>query len=698
MNVFELMGIIAINNTEANNRIDDTNNRAGALAKGFKAAGRVAGTMGKAIVTGVGAGAVAVGALMKSSTQAFAEYEQLWGGAQVLYKEGSDRIKGYADEAFKNAGMSANDYLSTANSWAGTLSKSLKGDTVAAADAANMAITDMSDNANRTGADITRIKEAYASFARGEFKLLDNLGLGYQGSRKEMQKLLKDAQKIKKAQGENVKYSINSFADIIEAIHVVQEEMGITGATAEEASGTITGSMAAAGAAWENLMIGIASGNQDLTQLIGNFVEYGTHVVRNVTKLLPSMVQGVRGLIDGIAPEIPGIVQEIFPALLDGAIALIGGLAQALPGLLAVLGDTLSNVWTNNVWPAIQDFFKIKFGVELPDWSVISKNITEGINSIFPNIQSALENTSSFLADVGTLLDGIGTWISENKTLVTGFLGAAAIALLMVNAPLVIMIGTLALVAANWDTIKAAIDAAITAMDDFFNKKVPDWWDTNVVQPAIAGWVSIMEWIDNAIATAESFFTKIIPPEFQTLISGVVEGWNSIRDAVNNAYNAVLGFFGLGASDTKGAIANAAANNLFQGPPLPSSGVGLGAASAAGVSFKELLSGGGGGGNKVKKNAKGAIFSRSTIFDTRLGLQEVGEAGPEAVAPISVLRQYVREEVAAVNNENARQMQGMREDFRQFMGELPDMLAASFASMKFDVNNREFARLVKAVT
>lgn len=672
MNVFELMGIIAINNTEANNRIDDTNNRAGILARGFKSVGRVAGTMGKAIVTGVGAGAVAVGALMKSSTQAFAEYEQLWGGAQVLYKEGSDRIKGYADEAFKNAGMSANDYLSTANSWAGTLSKSLKGDTVAAADAANMAITDMSDNANRTGADITRIKEAYASFARGEFKLLDNLGLGYQGSRKEMQKLLKDAQKIKKAQGENVKYSINSFADIIEAIHVVQEEMGITGATAEEASGTITGSMAAAGAAWENLMIGIASGNQDLTQLIGNFVEYGTHVVRNVTKLLPNMVQGVRDLINGIAPEIPAIVQEIFPALLDGAIALIGGLAQALPGLLAVLGDTLSMIWANNVWPAIQDFFKIQFGVELPDWSVIGPQLTEGVSGVMENLGTACENISKFFTD-------IGNWVSQNKSLVTGFLGAVAIALLAINAPLTLMGIALLLVAANWDTIKTAVDKAITAVGDFFNKKVPEWWESTVVQPVKEAWEGVKTWIDNTITSVENFFTQKIPAGFNQFIQGIIDGWDKVTGAIGSAIEAINSFFGLGASDTKGAIANAAANNLFQGPPLPPSDVGLGAASAAGVSIKKLLSGIDG------SHASGLNY---VPYDNYVANLHKGEA---------VLTRAEADMWRGGGN-NAQSIATLAGRMEELVDNLPDMLVAAFASMKFDVNNREFARLVKAVT
>lgn len=674
------MGIIAINNTEANNRIDDTNNRAGILAKGFKSVGRVAGTMGKAIVTGVGAGAVAVGALMKSSTQAFAEYEQLWGGAQVLYKEGSDRIKGYADEAFKNAGMSANDYLSTANSWAGTLSKSLKGDTVAAADAANMAITDMADNANRQGTDITRLKDAYASFARGEFKLLDNLGLGYQGSRKEMQKLLKDAQKIKKAQGENVKYSINSFADIIEAIHVVQEEMGITGATAEEASGTITGSMAAAGAAWENLMIGIASGNQDLTQLIGNFVEYGTHVVRNVTKLLPNMVQGVRDLINGIAPEIPGIVQEIFPALLDGAIALIGGLAQALPGLLAVLGDTLSNVWANNVWPAIQDAFKIWFGVELPDWSVIGPQLEEGVSGIMENLGNAGKNAGSFFSDLVTALESVGTWVSQNQPLVTGFLGAVAIALLAINAPLTLMGIALLLVAANWDTIKAAIDTAMKAVDDFFNKKIPEWWESTVVQPVKEAWKGVKTWVDNTITSVGNFFTQTIPAGFNQFIQGIVDAWNKVTSAIGGAIASIQTFFGLqagGSVSTGFETMSSTANALVQNPKGT-----LEKAYHGGSVLQQMMR------QAIGIDGSHASGLNYVPYDNYVANLHKGEA---------VLTRAEADMWRGGGN-NAQSIAALAGRMEELVDNLPDMLVAAFASMKFDVNNREFARLVKAVT
>lgn len=672
MNVFELMGIIAINNTEANNRIDETNNRAGILARGFKSVGRVAGTMGKAVVAGVGVGAAAMGALIKSSIGAFAEYEQLKGGVETLFKDSSGAVLKYADQAYKTAGMSANDYMSTVTGFSASLLQSLGGDTEAAAALSDRAVRDMADNANKMGTSMGSIQDAYQGFAKQNYTMLDNLKLGYGGTKTEMQRLLKDAQKIKKAQGENVEYSINSFADIVEAIGVVQDQMGITGTTAQEASETIAGSFSSAASAWQNLLVGIADGNQDLGQLVTNFVESGKTAAKNITKVLPSLVEGVRGLINGIAPELPGIIQAIFPALLEGAIALVGALASSLPGMLSALGEAIKSVWVGSVWPAIQGSFKAQFGIELPDWTVVEAEISTLWNNIKNGIMSFFKVTFSILTpnEDGTstaqeiiawgkkVLAAIGNFFSAVFSIFTEDDDGRTVSERLMNW---------------WDKVATAYGDYISAIFQVFT---PDKDGKSVAEEILAWSVKMLDLLGDAIGTV--FGIKL--PKASDIINSVKNWWQ----------NEVLPFLGLSAP---------ASVTMHTSSSGQTHGGGVGKSFGSNVSMNTYGGGGGGAGvNKVTSHAKGAIFSRSTIFDTRLGLQEVGEAGPEAVAPISVLRQYVREEVAAVNNENARQMQGMREDFRQFMGELPDMLAASFASMKFDVNNREFARLVKAVT
>ena len=174
-----------------------------------------------------------------AAVNSYAEYEQLAGGVETLFKDSSNKLMGYADQAYKTAGMSANEYMSTVTSFSASLLQSLEGDTEKAADYANQAVIDMSDNANKMGTSIEMIQNAYQGFAKQNYTMLDNLKLGYGGTKEEMERLLADAEKIS-----GIKYDISSFGDVTQAIHVIQTELGITGTTAKEASSTIQGSFA----------------------------------------------------------------------------------------------------------------------------------------------------------------------------------------------------------------------------------------------------------------------------------------------------------------------------------------------------------------------------------------------------------------------------------------------------------------------
>ena len=218
-------------------------------------AGKIAGIAGNAakMFTALATAAVVKGLvdLGKASVEAYAEYEQLVGGVETLFGKSADTVKQYAQDAYMTAGLSANEYMEQVTSFSASLLQSLGGNTAAAADYGNQAVIDMADNANKMGTAIESIQNAYQGFAKGNFTMLDNLKLGYGGTREEMQRLLEDAEKIS-----GIHYDISSFADITQAIHTIQEEMGIAGTTAEEAGSTIQGSIGMVKAAWENLLTG----------------------------------------------------------------------------------------------------------------------------------------------------------------------------------------------------------------------------------------------------------------------------------------------------------------------------------------------------------------------------------------------------------------------------------------------------------
>ena len=221
----------------------------------------------KGIAAGMAAATAGVAALSKAALDSYASYEQLVGGVDTLFKESSATVQQYAAEAYKTAGVSANTYMEQATAFSASLIQALGGDTQAAAQYANQAIMDMSDNANKMGTDIESIQQTYQSLMRGNYAMLDNLKLGYGGTKKEIERLVADAEKLT---GQALDPS--KFSDIITAIHAVQENLGITGTTALEASTTIEGSLNMAKAAWSNLLTGIADDNADFSGLVDNFV------------------------------------------------------------------------------------------------------------------------------------------------------------------------------------------------------------------------------------------------------------------------------------------------------------------------------------------------------------------------------------------------------------------------------------------
>ena len=298
----------------------------------------------KMVVDGTRQLGEAVVDLAKNAVSSYADYEQLVGGVETLFKTSADQVQQYASQAYKTAGLSANEYMETVTSFSASLLQSLGGDTKAAADMADLAITDMSDNANKMGTDMSAIQNAYQGFAKQNYSMLDNLKLGYGGTQTEMYRLLQDAAGLNDEFARTADFSLNNkghleagYADIVRAIHIVQTEMGITGTTAAEAEHTISGSIASMRSAWANLVTGMADENADFDQLVQNFVDSALIAGDNLIPRIEQALIGVGKLIDGLAPviaaKLPELVQIILPPIINAAGQIVAALVSALPTL-----------------------------------------------------------------------------------------------------------------------------------------------------------------------------------------------------------------------------------------------------------------------------------------------------------------------------------------------------------------------------
>ena len=309
---------------------------AGATVSAVAGIGKVALTATGA-VTALGA---AFAPMVKNAVSAFSSYEQLVGGVETIFKNAAGTVIKNAGNAFKTVGMSANDYMETVTVFANKLIQDLNGDTAKAAEVADMALTDMADNVNKMGISMEAAENAYRGMSMGNFRMLDNLRLGYAGTKEEMKRLLADAEKYEAAQGRTVKYSIDSYADMVQAIHVVQRELGITGTTAEEAQTTIEGSGRAMKAAWQNVLTVLANprGMKSLPATIKEFSNTFTTYLKNIVPAIRAAVAGLPMLITELAPliadELPKLISDLVPTLInagvDVAIALVKGITKTI--------------------------------------------------------------------------------------------------------------------------------------------------------------------------------------------------------------------------------------------------------------------------------------------------------------------------------------------------------------------------------
>lgn len=370
--------------------IDDKGLKSGLSGLSSKAQGLMSGLSKAAIAGTVAAGAAVVG-LVKQSVQAYSEFEQLRGGVEVLFKDSSDRMMNYANNAWKTSQMSANQYLTIATSFSAALINDLGGDYEKAADMTNKAAQTIADNWAAMGGDIGLIQQAFQGFAKQNYTMLDNLKLGYGGTKTEMERLISDANEYAKSIGEAGNLTIDSFADQITAIELIQKKLGLYGHAAEEAQHTIQGSLAMTKASWENLITGMSDSEADIQQLVANFSESFGYFIGNlvpvITQALGGIVSALAQLVPMLAEKLPEMMSSLLPMFINALMDMFRGLAEVLPSVMAPLVEVLPTLIS----------FLIDGIIE------IGPMLIEGIVNLLPSLIQAICN--GLLLHIGDILN-----------------------------------------------------------------------------------------------------------------------------------------------------------------------------------------------------------------------------------------------------------------------------------------------------
>lgn len=456
-------------------------------------------TIGKISTAAIGASAAGIAAIVKQSVDAYSNYEQLAGGVETLFGDSAKQVMADAQQAFKTAGMTANQYMETSIQSAASLINSLGGDQAKAADLMSMSITDMADNANKMGTDMEAIQNAYRGFSRGNFTMLDNLALGFAGTKEGMQELLDKAQEVS-----GVKYDISSYADIVEAIHVVQTEMGITGTTAKEAASTIQGSIGSMKSAWENLVTGLSDNNADISQLVGNLIDSAGTVAGNLIPVIKQALIGVGTAITQLAPALmegfTGLISDVLPGLVESALSLVSALGTALAEnadaivsaafqIINMLVSALSD--PNGLVTMIDAAFSIL--------ESLSNGLIQNLPTLLPAIIGIIMNIYSKLLEPGNIMMLVNAAIALLMALADGII--SSIDIVASKAPEIV----LSLLKALVQAAPLLLDAAVTLLDKIgegIMSGLSALWDIglNIVKGIWQGISNGLGWIKSMIS------------------------------------------------------------------------------------------------------------------------------------------------------------------------------------------------------
>ena len=503
--------------------LDDAGDAADDSEGKFSKLGGTLKTVGVAMGACVAAAAAAAVSLGKAVIEAYGEYEQLVGGVDTLFQESSGKLQEYAANAYKTAGMSANDYMSTVTSFSASLISSLGGDTEAAVKYADMAITDMADNANKMGTDIGLIQNAYQGFAKQNYTMLDNLKLGYGGTKTEMERLLADAQAIS-----GIEYDISSYADVVEAIHVIQESMGVAGATAAEAEHTIEGSMNAMKAAIDNLIVGFGNADADIEQLCNNVVDAFqdvltniTPVIENIISALPTALNALLATVGDLLPTLLDTVVDLFSQVLTTLLTMIPQLVPAVIEAVMTIVNTLIENLPLLVDAAVQIIVSLVEGIGsalpqlIPAAVQAIITIVEGLISNLPMILDAALQLIMGLAE--GLLAAIPTLIEALPSIIT-----AIVEFILGAIPQIIEAGIqllTSLVAALPDIIVAVVEAIPQIIDGIITAVLDSI--PLIIQAGIDLLISLVQALPEIITTIVAAIPEIIGSVVNALINSI---------------------------------------------------------------------------------------------------------------------------------------------------------------------------------
>ena len=440
LELFKLFGIVGLKGVDKTKKdLKDTTNTAkeesSKIEKAVNKTGEIASKVGKLAVKGVAAAGAAIGTITKFAVSSYSEYEQLVGGVETLFGAQGMSLKDYAQKigqtveqargkydqliqaqtdvmnnakvAYKTAGMSANDYMNTITSFAAALKQSTANETEAAK-VANMAVIDMADNANKMGTNMEDIQNAYQGFSKQNYTMLDNLKLGYGGTKSEMERLLQDAEKLT-----GIHYDINNLSDVYKAINAIQGKLGITGTTGEEAMKTIDGAMKMTKASWDNLLTGLADPKQAVGPLISEFTNSLGILAKNVTPKIKEVFNALPDALIQITPQLMNTIIDLAPSLILAAINLVAGLIGALPGILEPIFSELTDIF-NKIPQFLKGNANIVDGFLKSIDSGKPSIATKGIEMITALI-NAIINSLPIIIQIGAkIIDSLGSSISSN--------------------------------------------------------------------------------------------------------------------------------------------------------------------------------------------------------------------------------------------------------------------------------------------
>lgn len=527
----------------------------------------------KAGIATISAASAGIGAIVKSSASAYADYEQNIGGVETLFKDNADTIVKYASEAYKTAGISANDYMQNVTSFSASLLQGLGGDTAQAAKIANEAMVDMSDNANKMGTDISSIQNAYQGFAKQNYTMLDNLKLGYGGTQSEMARLINDSGVL----GDSIKVNektVNSvsFDKMIEAIHKVQTDLDITGTTSKEAATTVSGSLGSVKAAWANLMAGMGDKNADLKNLIKEMVSTVKTFAKNILPVIKQALSGVTTLISELAPdiaaELPQLVSDLLPQLIEAGTQIFQALVKGISDNIGTITQaaisaitTIATALIQNTGPLVQALATIitTIAQALP---TILPDLTEAIKQQMPLIlQAILDSLPAIIECATQIIVTIAETLANNINLIVD--GAVKI------------IDTLAMSLSDSDTAKKLTEAAfkiVFTLTKEIVKNLPDILASGIliaveiVKGIAQGMVDFFAPVSDALSDKLLDLTDWFSRKWndfkewgsdmiQAFIDGIKEKWQSLKDTVCDVASSVKDFLGFSEPD-KGPLSN----------------------------------------------------------------------------------------------------------------------------------------------